>query len=128
MPKPKTIAGVILLSGVCVAAGYWFGHRNSERAWEHVYYLQLGNDVVGMIKSVEHLSKSDSADAIQVLERKLDLAVLLAGPNEYHPRPLTEDQKAILQLVAQHRKRHPFSDPDHQGINKMVQTALATVP
>jgi hypothetical protein len=127
MPKPITIVGALLVCGACVAGGYWLGRRQAERAWEHTYYLQLGNDVIGMIKSIDHLSRSDSASAVQVLEKKLDLAVILAGPNEYHPRPLSEDQKAILQLVAQHRKAHPFSDPNHQGINKMVQTALATV-
>jgi hypothetical protein len=123
MSKAKTLIGAFVICGVGIAGGIWLGRWQMRKAWEQTYYLTLHSEVGDVIKTLDHLNKNEAEAANQRLEKRLNLIVMLAEPSSDRD-PLRDDQKAILQLIGLHRQSHPYSDPNHPGMNKMVSSAL----
>ena len=128
MANFKRLAFTVVGACICLGCGYWLGERQAERQQQIAWIALEGYDVQERINTLDHLYASDTNSAIQRLERWLDRDAIVLGPNEYHPRTLTENEKATLKLISNHREAHPFTQPNHPGINDMVQKALSSNP
>ena len=123
MPNWKSIlvhAGVGL---VCLTAGIWVGSWRANKSHEESFTLNEFLSVEHRVKVLGLLYNNEIDKATNELERRLNVEILVLGPNPYHPRPLDENQLAALRLAAAHRAKHPFSQQS-KGINQMVQNAL----
>jgi hypothetical protein len=124
MSRWKTIFIHLSIGAVGLGAGFWLGNWRSEKVHEQFFYFREWADVQSRIRVLDLLYKNDSDSAILKLESWLDRDAIIVGPNEYHPRPIKDEEKTILQMIAAHRNAHPFSQSTHPGINDMVQKAL----
>jgi hypothetical protein len=128
MTKWKSIAIQGTIAAVLLAIGYGAGHWRSERYHQKCFYISEYWEVSSRIKTVNFLYQHDSDRAIRELERNLDTKAIVFGPADTRPASLTEEDLSILAMIAKHRTAHPFTQPDHPGINDMVKKALSHAP
>jgi hypothetical protein len=120
--KQVTIISIVALA--CLTASYLFGYHRSEQLHQRASYFIGYYEVNTRIKTLDLLYRNETEKAIHELERGLDMKAITFGPNEYHPRQLTSEERSILQMISKHRELHPFTQPDHPGINDMVHKSL----
>ena len=108
---------------VCLTGGAWIGdwHANRKRD-EHYTFLEFLS-VQHRVKVIELLYDKQFDKAIQSLESRLNVEILVLGKNPYHLRQLDDSSRSALLLAAKHRAKYPFST-NSPGTNKMVQDAL----
>ena len=120
LKKFLVVAGIGILG---IAVGFWAGTWHTNKSREENFTFNEYLNVNHHVKVLNHIYNNDSEKAINELERRLNVEILVLGPNPYHPRPLNEHQLNALRLAAAHRSKHPFFEKS-PGVNKMVQAAL----
>ena len=124
MPNIKSTIIYFASAAVLLSAGFWAGKAYSDKEHLEYFYRIKDVDVQQQIKVLDNLYANDSQGAIQRVELWLDRDVLVIAPNEYQPSQNKEGERAILQMIATHRKAHPFSRPNSPGTEAMVKKAL----
>jgi hypothetical protein len=123
MLKPKAIILHAVLFGLCLTIGVFLGKRHAQCNYRRDSSSRTYGEMASRIRVANFIFENASDKAIQDLEQPLDSYVMLFGSVHHQPK-LTQDERSVLWLIAQHRIAHPFKNSEHPEWDPTVQKAL----
>lgn len=121
----KWISGTIGAIGfICLSAyaGYRYG---TIAQFQDSLYCTAGNTRT-YVSALEGLSSKDASEVVRLLEANVDTGIifLTSTPNSMTTDRTGQYVKETLQLVRDHREKHPWTD-ESPALNERVRRALS---
>ncbi|MBI2070400.1 MAG: hypothetical protein HYT79_07320 [Elusimicrobia bacterium] len=132
--KNKLLFGLILgsLAGILAgtAVGGYYGFRHGMEFILNECLYGDARDIQSRVGALKHLRSGDRKQGIELLEARLDDALIMFDPNEPYPgltqRTMAEMNKAIRESK-EYRQAHPRQS-NRPGIDEMVKNLFARQP
>ena len=126
--KSKLIILAVVL--IAAAGGYWFGSYRTAQIWNHIVEGQLRSHgqtetkyrAQKNLKLLNYLHEGKQSEAIKILERQLDVAVIRCAAS-WNSAPQNERDGSdiwIIRDTRDYRSRHPWTN-DNPEIFENVQ-------